>query len=80
VRTIARQVAALIREHKAGLALDHLLTVPGMGLAKAAQILAAFELARRHLLKETVRITVAQDVLPLLAFQEQTGGQGGDLG
>jgi DNA repair protein RadC len=29
VRTIAWQVAALIREHKAGLALDHLLTVPG---------------------------------------------------
>jgi len=37
------------------------------GLAKAAQILSAFELARRHLIKETVKITVAQDVLPLVA-------------
>jgi DNA repair protein RadC len=67
VRTIARQVASLIREHKQGLTLDHLLGVPGMGLAKAAQILAGFELARRHLLKETVKIACAQDVLPLLA-------------
>lgn len=67
VRTIARQVASLIREHKTGLTLDHLQAVPGMGLAKAAQILSAFELARRHLLKDSVKITVAQDVLPLLA-------------
>lgn len=67
VRTIARQVAGLIREHKTGLTLDHLLAVPGMGLAKAGQILSAFELARRHLLKDTVKITVAEDVLPLVA-------------
>jgi len=67
VRTIARQVAGLIREHKSELTLDHLLAVPGMGLAKAAQILSAFELARRHLLKDTVKITVAQDILPLVA-------------
>ncbi|HAL55139.1 MAG: hypothetical protein A2X96_10140 [Syntrophobacterales bacterium GWC2_56_13] len=67
VRTIARQVVSLIREYKAGLTLDHLQTVPGMGLAKAGQIISAFELARRHLLKDTVKITVAQDVLPLVA-------------
>lgn len=67
VRTIARQVAGLIREHKTGLTLDHLLDVPGMGLAKSAQILSAFELARRHLVKDNVKITVAQDVLPLVA-------------
>jgi DNA repair protein RadC len=67
VRTIARQVADLIREHKEGLSLDHLLEVPGMGLAKAAQILSAFELARRHLFKDMVKITCARDVLPLVA-------------
>ena len=66
VRTIARQVVGLIREHKTELTLNHLLAVPGMGLAKAGRILSAFELARRHLLKDTVKITVAQDVLPLL--------------
>lgn len=67
VRTIARQVAGLIREHKAGLTLDHLQAVLGMGLAKASQILSAFELARRHLLKDCAKIIVAQDVLPLVA-------------
>jgi DNA repair protein RadC len=67
VRTIARQVAGLIREHKTELTLDHLLAVPGMGIAKAGQILSAFELARRHLLKDSIKIIVAQDILPLLA-------------
>ncbi len=66
VRTISKQVAGLLREHGESLRLEHLLEVPGMGLAKASQILSAFELARRHLLKETVKITTAQDVLPLL--------------
>jgi DNA repair protein RadC len=67
VRTMARQVAGLIQEHREGLTLDHLISVPGMGLAKGAQILSAFELARRHLLKETLKIECAEDVLPLLA-------------
>lgn len=67
VRTMAKQVTGLIREHKEKLSLSHLLEVPGMGLAKAAQILSAFELARRHLFKETVKITCARDVLPLVA-------------
>ena len=67
VRTIARQVSGRIREQKSNLMLDHLLAVPGMGLAKAAQILSAFELARRHLVADIVKITSAQDILPLLA-------------
>lgn len=67
VRTMARQVVGLIQEHREGLILDHLISVPGMGLAKGAQILSAFELARRHLLKETVKIECAEDLLPLLA-------------
>jgi len=67
VRTMARQVVGLIREHKANLTLEHLLGVPGVGLAKAAQILSAFELARRHIVKDTVRIVVAEDIVPLVA-------------
>ena len=67
VRTMAKQVVSLIREHKEGLSLDHLLEVPGMGLAKAAQILSAFELARRHLFKEMVKIICAKDILRLVS-------------
>ena len=65
--TISKSVANLIRNHKEDLSVEHLTAVRGVGLAKAAQILSAFELARRYLLKETVKITGAQDVLPLLA-------------
>jgi DNA repair protein RadC len=67
VRTIARRVVELIREHKAALETRHLVTIPGIKLAKAAQILSAFEIARRYLLKDTVKIACAQDVLPLAA-------------
>ena len=64
--TMSGDVAALIRKHKENLSVDHLTSGPGMGLAKAAQILSAFELARRYLLKETVKIASAKDALPLL--------------
>ena len=67
VRTMAKQVAGLIREHKEKLALEHLTAVPGIKLAKAAQILSAFELARRHLLETAVKITCASDVVALVA-------------
>ena len=67
LRTISRSVAKLIRKHRENLTVEHLTTVRGMGLAKAAQILSAFELARRYLIKDTVRVTGAQDVMPLLA-------------
>ena len=67
VRTMARQVTGLLREHRETLTLDHLTSVPGVGLAKGGQILSAFELARRYLLKETVKIECAEDVLPLVA-------------
>ncbi len=46
--------------------LAELTKIKGMGLAKAAQIIAAFELARRHILKERVKITAADDVLPFV--------------
>jgi DNA repair protein RadC len=67
VRTIARQVTALLREQRADLTLDALLQVPGVGLAKASQILSALELARRYLMRDTARVATAADVLPLLA-------------
>ena len=46
------------------LELSALLKVEGVGKAKACQVLAGFELARRHLLKEGPGIREAKDVLP----------------
>lgn len=67
VRTMARHVVVLIREHREAVTLDQLVSVPGMGLAKSGQILSSFELARRYLLAESMRIQYAEDVLPLLS-------------
>src|SRR2546430_2758863 len=67
VRTMARQGAGVIRGHREALKIHHLMSVPGMGLAKGGQILSAFELARRHLLTQSVKIESAEDVVPLLA-------------
>ena len=67
VRTMARHVVALIREHREAVTLEQLVSVPGMGLAKSGQILSSFELARRYLLAESTKIQCADDVLPLLS-------------
>jgi DNA repair protein RadC len=67
VRTMSRQVVGLLREHRESLTLDHLISVQGVGLAKGGQILSAFELARRHLTKDIIKIERAEDVLPLLS-------------
>lgn len=67
VRTLSRNVAGLIREHRESLTLEHLLNIPGMGLAKSSQILSSFELARRYLLQDSTKIQCAEDVLPLLS-------------
>lgn len=67
VRSMARNVVTLLRDHHTALTLEQLTAVPGMGLAKSGQILAAFELARRYLLPEPTKIECADDVLPLVA-------------
>ena len=66
VRSMSKEIAGIIQKKKTGLTEMDLTAIPGMGPAKAYQLLAAFELARRHLIKETTKITKAEDVLPLL--------------
>jgi len=66
VRSLSRKVAKLIKEKKGDLSLEELTEIKGIGLAKASQILAGFELARRHIVNETIKITKADDVLPLI--------------
>jgi DNA repair protein RadC len=66
VRSMSREIAGIIQKKKTGLTETDLTAIPGMGPAKAYQLIAAFELARRHLIKDTIKITKAEDVLPLL--------------
>ena len=67
VRTVARKVAELARAHGSDLSMGHLRSVRGMGAAKAAQILAAIEFARRVGTSGRARISTARDILPLVA-------------
>lgn len=67
VMTLASKIARLIANKKGNLSLDELSDVEGIGIAKASQILAGFELARRYMAKESKKITEAKDVLPFLS-------------
>jgi len=66
VMLLSSRVAKAISGKKGDLSLEELTKIEGIGLAKASQILAGFELARRHIVVETVKITEAKDVLPLI--------------
>lgn len=66
VMTLARKVAKVIAEKHGRFGLADLAEVRGIGDAKAGQVVAAFEVARRYVAPETVRISGTPDVLPLL--------------
>lgn len=66
VLSLSSKVAKLMAENKGNLSLKELSDIEGIGLAKASQILAGFELSRRYILKDTNRITGTKDVLPLI--------------
>ena len=46
---------------------ENLLNIEGVGSAKACQLLASFELSRRYLIKEVIKISSPTDVLPLVS-------------
>ena len=66
VMSLSSKVAKAISGKKGDLSLEELTKIDGIGPAKASQILASFELARRHIVTETIKITEAKDVLPLI--------------
>jgi len=68
VMSIATRAARVIAKSKGQLDLEKIAAVKGIGPAKAAQILAGFELARRYIIKDTVKIDSPQSVLPLVNF------------
>lgn len=67
VLKISSKISKLIELKGDRIDLESLLSIPGIGFAKAAQIQALFELARRHIKKDTIKISEAKDVLPLLS-------------
>jgi len=66
VLEVASSVLREIGQRVDQLDVKALREIEGIGLAKACQIAAAFELSRRYLLKERIVIREAKDVLPYI--------------
>lgn len=60
---VARKVEKLISYKQTELTLDDLLLIPWIGPVKAMQIIAGFELARRHYIKDDIRIESVADIV-----------------
>jgi len=65
---VARAILRKLDSKKEKVDVKTLVSIEGVGFAKACQIIASFELARRRLLKESIVIQKARDVLPLISY------------
>jgi DNA repair protein RadC len=67
VRTIARDIAAMLGDHTREIRYEDMLAIGGIGPTKAAQIMACLELGRRRYEPAgVVKIQKPEDVLPLV--------------
>ncbi len=66
VSTIARQVQKQLRRDGQNLTYDTLMAVPGVGSAGVGKILAAMELAKRHLMKDVEPLRNIGDIVARL--------------
>lgn len=66
VSALAADILKVIKAEKENITLDKLTKVQGIGKAKAGQILSAFELAKRYLVKEEQKIRNTEDILSLV--------------
>lgn len=66
VSALATDILKVIDTEKGNITLGKLTKVQGIGKAKAGQILSAFELAKRYLLKNEKKIRNTDDILSLV--------------
>lgn len=66
VSVLATDILKVIEKEKENITLDKLTKVQGIGNAKAGQILSAFELAKRYLIKDEKKIRNTDDILSLV--------------
>ncbi len=64
---VARAILRRLHKDMGKIDVKALISVEGVGFAKACQIVASFEFARRRLLKESIIIRKAKDVIPLIS-------------
>jgi DNA repair protein RadC len=66
VAALATDILKVIEKEKENITLDKLTKVQGIGKAKAGQILSAFELAKRYLIRDEKKIRNTDDILSLV--------------
>jgi DNA repair protein RadC len=66
VLEVASEIETKFKENLDRIGYEELTQIEGIGAAKACQILASFELARRYFGKKDVKITFPADVLPFV--------------
>jgi len=68
VRMISQEICGLLKDRRQGIRYEDLCAIEGIGPGKASQIMACFEMGRRHFEPATAgRITKPEDILPLVA-------------
>ncbi len=68
VFTVARAILRRLDNNMEKIDVNSLISIEGIGIAKACQIMASLEFARRRLLKESVVIQKAEDLMPLISY------------
>lgn len=66
VSALATDILKVIEKEKENITINNLTKIQGIGKAKAGQILSAFELARRYLIKDEKKIRNTDDILSLV--------------
>lgn len=66
VGEIANEILDKFKGNFEGLSLSDLESIKGVSLAKASQILAAIEISKRYLVKDSVKISKSFDALPFV--------------
>ncbi|MBE0516020.1 MAG: DNA repair protein RadC [Methanophagales archaeon] len=66
VLQVASEIEERFKENLDKIGFEELLQIEGIGAAKACQLLASFELARRYFGKKDVKISFPADVLPFV--------------
>jgi len=66
VSALSTDILKVLETEKGNITLENLTNIKGIGKAKAGQILSAFELAKRYLIKEEKKIRNTDDILALV--------------
>ena len=59
---LSKEIVKLYEDDFSSLTLDKLLSIHGLGVAKASQLISAIELSKRYLVKQNKKITSASDI------------------